>query len=269
MMRWYLYIGTTVAILVACLAIRFNLFYESCATIAAYSMYPLLQVHGTLVRPINQWYIRLKQYESLFHDYTKLCDQYQLLQGTCIAHQATNAYAQDVIQELEWFKKRFDNKHVCIAPIMAVHQTDRQHTMIIEGGTDRGIERDMILLADNLLIGKIVTVYTWYSVAQLITDPTSCIAVSGINSKAHGLVRGTGSHDSLLLERVNHLSPVQEQELLLTSGDGMVVPRGYGVGIVTNYSSDGLYYSGTVKTLINPAELRTCVVINRTQLLKN
>ena len=132
----------------------------------------------------------------------------------------------------------------------------------------RSIERDMVVLADNLLVGKVITVYPWYSVVQLITDPASCVSVYGVCSGAHGIIRGIGANDTLFLERVDHLSPVQEKELLLSSGDGLVVPRGYGVGLVESYTSDGLYYTGLVKVLHDIVSLKTCLVVDRTNLLK-
>jgi cell shape-determining protein MreC len=67
---------------------------------------------------------------------------------------------------------------------------------------------------------------------------------------------------------VDHLAPVQEKELLLSSGDGLVVPRGYGVGVVESYQSDGLYYTGIVKLVHDISHLRTCLVVHRANLLK-
>jgi|GEM_PF-1324670 len=267
-MRWYPIFILIGLLVLACAGWYSRVIYAAYMETAAACMYPFLRIHQTLIRPIYVWCENFKQYNELVREHNQLREAYRTLQGVALSNQSTMSYAQDVIKELDWFKKRFNAEYLCIVPIMGVHQSDRQHTAIIEGGSDRGIQRDMILLADNVLIGKITTVYAWYSVAQLITDPASCIAVYGINSTAHGIVHGTGSTDTLTLERVNHLSPVQEQELLLTSGDGMVIPRGYGVGIVEKYSSDGLYYTGIVKTLINPAELRTCVIIDRAHLLK-
>lgn len=236
--------------------------------IGSYCIYPFLYVHATFIKPYHTLCHGLEQYGDLLHKHEKLCESYNALQGNYIALQATVTYAHDVEKELEWFKKRFDTVTGHIVPVMGVHCSDRQHTMLIEGGASQGFEKDMVVLADNLLVGKITTVYPWYAVVQLITDPASCVSVYGIGSGAHGIVRGTGSQESLHLERVDHLSPVQEQELLLSSGDGLVVPRGYGVGLVERYSSDGLYYTGSVKMLQRIVDLKTCLVFDRNNLSK-
>ena len=236
--------------------------------LGSYCIYPFMYAHKTMIRPCMLWYDARLQYESLRHAYQTLQNNYAQLQGQYIALQSLCAYTADIERELSWFKKRFESREAYIVPVMGVHQTDRQHTMLIEGGEQRGIKRDMVVLADNVLVGKVVTVYPWYAVVQLITDPASCVAISGVSSGAHGIVRGTGDTQILALERVDHLSPVQEKELLLSSGDGIIVPRGYGIGTVDTYNSDGLYYTGRVKTLIDAAHLKTCVVLDRGQLSK-
>jgi cell shape-determining protein MreC len=221
-------------------------------------------MHTAFIKPCSALYQGLENYGELLHNYEVLSQDYQALQGKHIALQATASYAHDVEKELVWFKKRYQGTATgSMVSIMGLHCSDRQHTMLIEGGSDRGFEKDMVVLADNVLVGKITTVYPWYSIVQLITDPTSCVSVYGVGSGAHGIVRGTGAPDMLHLERVDHLSPVQEQELLLSSGDGLVIPRGYGVGLVERYSSDGLYYSGSVQMLHSVAHLKSCLVFDR------
>lgn len=237
-------------------------------TTASYLMYPVIKIHTTIVEPCRALYSSLERYTDLLHAYNELQEKHDQVCGKLIALEATDSYADDVERELHWFKKRFETESAHVVPVMAVHQTDRQHIMLIEGGSQRGIQRDMVVLADSVLLGKVVTVYSWYSIVQLVTDPSSWVAVYGVCSNAHGLVRGTGDPERLLLERVEHLSPVQEDELLLSSGDGMVVPRGYGLGTVETYNSDGLYYTGRVKTLSDPRKLKTCLVVNRAELLK-
>jgi cell shape-determining protein MreC len=241
---------------------------RTASEIGSYCVYPFLYVHTAVIKPYSTLCCGLEQYGDLLRKHEELCAAYNTLHGKYITLHATATYAHDVEKELEWFRKRFDATTGHIVPVMGVHCSERQHTMLIEGGIRQGFEKDMIVLADNLLVGKITAVYPWYSVVQLITDPASCVSVCGVGSGAHGIVRGTGSPEILHLERVDHLSPVQEQELLLSSGDGLVVPRGYGVGLVEQYSSDGLYYTGSVKVLQRMADLKTCLVFDRNNLSK-
>ena len=276
-MRWY-----RVAVIGTCIIFGIITWYTSvffntnlcgsirrvASEIGSYCVYPFLYVHTTCIKPYYSLCHGLEQYGDLLRKHKELCAAYNALQSNYIALHATATYAQDVEKELAWFKKRFDAATGHIVPVMGVHCSERQHTMLIEGGARHGFEKDMIVLADNVLVGKIVTVYPWYSVVQLITDPASCVSVYGVGSGAHGIVRGTGLPDILHLERVDHLSPVQEQELLLSSGDGLVIPRGYGVGLVEAYNSDGLYYTGSVKVLQRIADLKTCLVFDRNNFSK-
>lgn len=274
-MRWYRVVVSCILIGVAIWysSVFFNIHFSgalrrTASELGSYCVYPFLYVQSAFINPYYTLCQGLEPYGDLLRKHKDLCKAYNALQSNYIALHATATYAQDVEKELAWFKKRFDAATGHIVPVMGVHCSERQHTMLIEGGSRHGFEKDMIVLADNLLVGKITTVYPWYSVVQLITDPASCVSVYGVGSGAHGIVRGTGSPEILHLERVDHLSPVQEQELLLSSGDGLVVPRGYGVGLVDQYNSDGLYYTGSVKVLQRIADLKTCLVFDRNNLSK-
>lgn len=267
-MRWY--VGMMLAVSVS-MGIYFWYAQEVkdiSARIGSCCVYPLICVHTSVIKPYYDFCAALAGYRLLMQEHHALQQAYQELQGEYVALRATASYAHDVEKELGWFKKRFDASDACVVLVLGIHRSDRQHTMLIEGGANKGLEKDMVVLADNLLIGKIITVYPWYAVVQLITDPASCVSVYGIGSGAHGIVRGRGLPDTLLLERVDHLSPVQEKELLLSSGDGLVVPRGYGVGVVESYNSDGLYYTGLVRMMHDMSHLKTCLVVHRAHLLK-
>lgn len=267
-MRWYRMVVIGICITVGSALWFLPILHRAASEIGSYCIYPFLYAHNAIIKPYYSLCYGLEQYRDLLRKHQELCTAYNELHGNYIALHAAATYAHDVEKELEWFKKRFDATSGHIAPVMGVHCSERQHTMLIEGGSRQGFEKDMIVLADNLLVGKIATVYPWYSVVQLITDPASCVSVYGVGSGAHGIVRGTGSPEILHLERVDHLSPVQEQELLLSSGDGLIIPRGYGVGLVEQYNSDGLYYTGSVKLLQRIADLKTCLVFDRNNLSK-
>ena len=265
-MRWYICVGVLVFV-GTLLAVRYpSTVTHTCGIFGSYCMYPFTYLQTNFLRPCTLLFESLEKYRELFVKYRALQDEYADLQAAYTVVCSASSYAQDVQKELDWFKKRFDTSVAHVLPVIGLHRSDRQHTMLIEGGTNRNIERDMVVLTDNLLVGKVTTVYPWYSMVQLITDPASCVSVYGVGSGGHGIVRGTGATDTLILERVDHLTPVEEKELLLSSGDGLVVPRGYGVGLVESCTFDGLYYTGRVKIVHDIGSLRTCVVVDRANL---
>jgi len=267
-MRWYIIVLISVFMSTVIVFWYPSFVVNSYTVLGSSCMYPLAYAHASVIKPCNDLSNALDKYRDLLNKYRSVQSAYQELHSRYLILEAASSYAHDVEKELDWFKKRFDPLVAHVVPVMGVHRSDRQHSMLIEGGSNRGIERDMVVLTDNLLVGKVITVYPWYSIVQLITDPASCVSVYGVCSDVHGIVRGTGIHNKLLLERVDHLSPVQENELLLSSGDGLIIPRGYGIGLVESYKSDGLYYTGEVKVLHDSASLKTCLVVEHTNLLK-
>ncbi|MCX8030745.1 MAG: rod shape-determining protein MreC [Thermodesulfovibrionales bacterium] len=107
-----------------------------------------------------------------------------------------------------------------------------KHTLIIDKGSDEGVKKDMPVITDLGLVGKIYRVRSNFSEVLLLKDPNFSVAVRLQLSRHEGVVVGTGRNYCL----IKYISPeetVQKGEAVITSGLDGIFPPGIPVGVVS------------------------------------
>jgi rod shape-determining protein MreC len=134
---------------------------------------------------------------------------------------------------------------------------------LIDAGSSKGVEKDMVVVYKHCLVGKVTEVYPWYSKVVAITDRTCKVAVQCVNQKTTGIHEGTNDLGATQLKYVSHLEPIEVGDYLISSGEGLVFPRGLGVGQIVSCAQSGLYHVIEVKPLIDMQKIAYCTVIKR------
>lgn len=127
---------------------------------------------------------------------------------------------------------------VMVAELIAVVPTVNTHQVIIDKGTDAGVQLGQAVLDANGLFGQVVEVDQFTSRVLLIVDPSHAMPVQVNRSGARSVAAGTGELDRLVLENVPVTADIQVNDLMESSGLGGRFPRGYPVGIVTSVEID-------------------------------
>jgi rod shape-determining protein MreC len=176
--------------------------------------------------------------------------------------QATADY-YDEIEELVEFKKRYADQCVCIAQILERYMgTDEQYVLIDKGSRD-GLHDRMVLVYKDMLVGRVHQVFPLYSKCLLITDERCKIGAYCASTKAEGVTKGCNNDDLMTLEYVSHLSAMQEHDLIISSGQGLIFPRGFGIARVVDFSKEDLLYRVSCRALIDIYRLRHCYVLQK------
>ncbi len=106
-------------------------------------------------------------------------------------------------------------------------------TVIINKGSNDGIQKDMIAIVPGGLAGKIIREWPSYSEMLLVTDSSYSVSVRLQDSRMEGILTGTGS-DYCVLNYVSNDVDVKEGDVVVTSGLDTFTPKGIPVGIVRN-----------------------------------
>jgi rod shape-determining protein MreC len=107
------------------------------------------------------------------------------------------------------------------------------HTFLIDAGTERGVRKGMAALTPQGLAGRVVSVGRRSARVLLITDYNSKIPVVVERSRDHAILEGDNSaQPGLSFLPVN--PSYQIGDLVLTSGDGGLVPPGLLVGRISS-----------------------------------
>ena len=144
-----------------------------------------------------------------------------------------------------------DNKNDLIAPILLKSLSDENHFLLIEGGTDQGLEPDMVCVYQNNLIGRITEVYDHISKVLLVTDRSCKVSALCSEHQVHGIYEGGNSAEQGKLCHVSHLFDVQNDDVVITTGEGLLFPRGYMLGRITHAKRAGVNYEISVKPFVD------------------
>ncbi len=232
---------------------------------SSYVLYPVLKIQQCIVEPCNRYYSERKNSAYLQEQYILLQDEYQQLLAENIALKAMCCYADDIAECVQ-FKKRYDIKKARIAHVLARHISDQNQFFLVDAGMRDGITKDMVVLYNNCLVGKIVDVYPWYCKVSLITDNECKVAALCTQTRVSGILEGNNNATMMTLQYVSHLENIQEGDTLVSSGDGFIFPNGFGLGTIITAQKSGLFYTITVKSLLDFSSLRYCIIVAKNEI---
>ena len=115
------------------------------------------------------------------------------------------------------------------------------NTLVIDKGSNDGINKDMPAITSQGLAGKVYAVRKDYSDIMLLRDPNFSVAVRLQESRHEGVVTGTGQR-YCILKYVPTENPVKEGEIVVTSGLDGIFPEGLPVGRVTKVLTEGVEF---------------------------
>lgn len=231
-------------------------------TALAYATYPLLRINSALQ---NRFFTRSQiSATQVLQDLEKVTHERDALLQELVTLKALERTVHDT-QELRDFGKRYQTKDALVVPIL-LRNFSGQHFFLVDGGERSGIEHDMVALYKNTIIGKVVQVYPSYSKVLLITDPQCYVSAvtssQGTRGMHHGFKKGFTT-----LEYVDPQEEVLVGDMVLSTGEGGLFPRGFGLGTVTQVDEGGYGRSIVIEPLIDLKTIAYCTIVPHTVIL--
>ena len=227
--------------------------------LASYLLYPIIIGERRIVQPIKDFYERWTSIDETAHliglyqkKYTDLLQEYIQLASHC-------AYLEDY-HELE------DDKNIIMhAHVILQHFSDRSHHIFLDKGRNDGIKHNMIAVYNNCLVGRVVEVYPYYCKVMVMTDQHFKVAALCTKTKAHGIYEGACDYQTSTLSYVNHLDTLEVGDLVISQGDGLVFPYGFGLGRIKSYKLHGFTYTIDIEPLFDIRSLTVCSLLGKYQ----
>ena len=229
---------------------------------SSYCMYPILITQRTIATPLKQFFERRRTVDELNTALKKLALEHSHVRQENIELNALLDYHAQ-IEELVDFKKRYANHRGIIAQVLTKQFSEQSHYFLIDAGERKGIKPDMVAIYNNCLVGRVVEVYPLYSKVVLITDKSCKVAAFCSKTKSAGIYCGTNDLVTGTLAQVSHLDMIQQDDLLLSSGEGLVFPRGFALGKIRAYHTPGLFHTIVTEPLLDMRTLHHCHLIER------
>lgn len=235
--------------------------------IASTCLYPVLWSTNKVTTYLETIKTEKKMYKTLYEEYEKLQQNYQKLQEEMIITKASIHYDTHT-KEIIDFQKRYNLADTLLAKVLIKHFSPQEHALFINRGARAGIKKGMVAIYKLQILGKVVETYDYYSKILLITDQKCKIAAFTNSTNATGILTGTNTLNKCHLVYVNHLSPVIQEDLVFSSGQGLVFPEGFCLGkIVSQKLKDkALYHDIEVQPLVDLTTLSFCLLTDQSKI---
>jgi rod shape-determining protein MreC len=119
------------------------------------------------------------------------------------------------------------------AQVIAGSADPYSHTIFINRGEHDHIRRNMGVITPDGIVGKIVEVFPHTSQALLLNDPESGVGALFAASRTHGVLKG-GADPEPRLDYIVNDEKVQPGDVIVTSGDDRIFPKGLPIGVVAD-----------------------------------
>ena len=130
-------------------------------------------------------------------------------------------------------KQAYPRAPLLAARVIGASPAAPSRMVLIDRGSEDGLDVNMAVLTPDGVVGKVVTVFPRASQVLLITDQKSGVGVVLAETDLMGVVRGGGA-TLCQLDYVPNPETVAPGTLLLTSGLDQLFPRGFPVGRVVS-----------------------------------
>lgn len=139
--------------------------------------------------------------------------------------------------------------------------------MLINKGSGQNIKKDMGVLSENGVVGRVWRVFNSQSQVQLISDNSSGTAVYLENANVGGVLSGVGNLVFGELKFIPNTIEVKEGEKVFTSGTDNVFARGILVGKVEKVTkTKGFFQEIKVKFTSNLSNLKYVFVLPKEKI---
>jgi rod shape-determining protein MreC len=161
------------------------------------------------------------------------------------------------------------NMKTSMAQTIMLDTAGRFKSIIIDRGSDDGVEVNDVIANANGLVGRVVLTTKDLAKVQLITDNNCSVGSLVERTRRQGVVRGNGS-TSLQMFDIPALADVQAGDRVLTAGIDGVYPKGIPIGVITKAEQgQSLFKDLVVKPSVDFGTMEEVIVIHTPKIPEN
>ncbi len=226
-----------------------------------------------LIRPVDAAFTRLGEgassivadYVDLLHvrdENARLRDELTRVKSNQ-AHMAELEVENQHLGELLELKNALGTSAVA-AIVIGSDAAGISRTLILGSGTVEGLRPGMAVLANQGVVGKIITVSPHASRVLLIDDHNSALDGFDQRTRARGIVAGLVD-DGLILKYADRSQDVRVGDTVVTSGLDGIFPRGLLVGTIQSVHREGpgLFLGVRITPAVDFRELEQVLIVTQ------
>lgn len=197
---------------------------------------PVTKISYNLGLGVKDWYNQYLSHKNLFTENQQCLNQINKLYLERAEFILLKQENQSLRAQLNFLKKE---KRFVLAEVIGKGVDKTSNSLIINRGEADGIKLgNPVVVEEGFLLGKVMKVEKNISIIQLITDNQSKIAASILNhEKTLGVVQGEHGI-SLKMTMIPQNETVNINDLVITSGLEIKIPRGLIIGKVESIQKE-------------------------------
>ena len=220
--------------------------------IVSYITYPFLKIHKNIASSLKNKSEHKKMLNDLSEEIDSLIITQESLKARIAQLEAQQLFI-DQSRDLIDFAQRYDTKTMGLSKVLLEYSCPQEDVIFIDGGKNRGYKRDDIVVYKNAIVGRIIEIYPWYSKVATVTDQR-CKIASVIGTDSHGI--SSGKNNKILeLNFIPHYKKIVVGDLAISSGNGLLFPQGFTVGIVESITTDLVSHKILLKPYFDISEI--------------
>jgi rod shape-determining protein MreC len=224
--------------------------------------YPFLIIQNKISGSINSIFERKKNYKDLVGELENYIKECESLRNENIALKSSLNFVEQT-KELVEFSKQYNNLNFQIAQIIQKNFSENGQFFLVSLGSKAGIKLDMAVVYKNFLVGKITEAYPYWSKVLLVTDKFCRVSSIAVETGAKGICEGSGDLKKINLNFVSHLEKINLDNIIVSSGEGLIFPPGFSLGKIKDFRLSGLHYAISVEPEIDLSKINYCYILQR------
>lgn len=214
------------------------------------------------VRDMKEVYEENERLKKAVAQYARESAEYNMIKND-------NARLMDDLKFTEEQKKRYEYEYRP-ANVLSVNQDPNNHTLVIDIGAKQGVRLNMSVTSVDGMVGVISHVGNFTSTVKLLTtlDPQDSkrqqIAATVSDKDTFGIIESYDKKTKMLkMTRIPEDDPIKDKDLIVSSGNGGVIPRGMIIGTVEKVETGefGLTRTATIKPAASFQDWKTLLVV--------
>lgn len=215
-------------------------------------VYPFFKVRSIVMYPFVSGLTHVQSVSGLQQTIEELQLANQNLQENVIRLESLRLFTQETEEVIE-FAKRYEHENKKLVKILMSAISEKEDTCIVDAGKIHGIAKDDVVVYKNMLVGRVVEVYPYYSKVAFISDKR-CKVSAQCQAGVIGVFCGK-NNGQVELNYIPHFKEVAIGEMILSTGNGLVYPQGFALGEVVSIQTDNVSHHIQAKTLIDLSTL--------------
>lgn len=260
-------VGLTIFFVAFFLANQF-LFFETGALerFATKVTYPVVFMASGVADFIQKRVEYRESYEQISSELKLLKEKCNQLYDENIKIKALFKFDSDS-KEIREFKERYNLDGMMLCKVLLKSLKKDGQFFLINRGFQNGIKKNMVGIYKFQLLGKITEVHDYYSKLTLITDEACKVAAFTSSTNADGIVIGQNQKNCCKMHYVSHLLDVVDDDMVISTGRGLVFPDGFCIGKIVrhSHSHNTLYHDIDVEPMLDFKTIKYCLLTDLSQ----